>query len=563
MKIKTDAPGIWKEYQKGRDYKEHIKLYSNVRKNEAFYIGDQWAGLNAPDLPKPVLNFLKRVVNVSYATIVSDDIAISFDPHERTGQNMILAKALVRQVERVLENAKIKPKNRDLLRNAAVDGDCCLYLRFNPDLETGQQAKGDIEAEVLENINVYFGNPYSGEVQKQPYIILAMRTMTEEVKDEARANAEKGWNKLDEAAIRAIRPDQDENQGEEDDGDDRLTTKLIKLWKQEGTIWCEVSTEHAVIRRPWDTEQKIFPIAWMSWEKRKSSYHGQSMLTGLIPNQIQVNRLFAMLIRAVEMNAYPRVVYDPTKIQWNSDPGKNIEATQTGMSRISDAFSVIRGADVSNQVMEIINSTINLTRDFMGINDAALGNVKPDNTSAIIATQQATAVPLEIQRLASFQMIEDIVRIMLDIMGAYYDQRDIWLGEGIAAMDAEGNIVPAEEGIDPVTELPFDFSTLGTINYDLNVSIGASSYWSELMQMQTMDSLFQKGLIADAVVYLESVPDKYLPNKDKIIDSLKQQQALAAQQAAMQMPGEAQALPTDTMAATPQALQQIAPTGAL
>ena len=424
-----------------------------------------------------------------------------------------------------------------------------MYLRFDPAIETGQPAKGDITAETVENINLYFGNPYQGEVQKQPYLILAKRMLTGEVREEARQYAREGQNGLNDGDISAIGPDADQYQGEDGDGDERLTTKLVKFWRKAGTIWCAEYTERHTLRRPFDTAYTLYPFAWMRWEKRKATYHGQSMLTGLIPNQIQTNRLFAMLIRSVEMNAYPRVVYDPDRIAWSSDPTKNLEA-RGGINAVSDAYSVIRGADVSSQVMEVISSIINLTRDFMGANDAALGNVKPENTSAIIATQQASAIPLELQRLAFYQFVEDYVRIMLDIMRADYGLREIRLEEGAAAVDAQGNLVEggqAAAGAAPLTRLPFDFSTLDTINYDLNVNLGASSYWSELMQLQTMDNLFAKGLIVDAILYLESVPDKYLPNKEKIIGSLKQQQALLARQAQAGLPAqEPAAQPTPT-----------------
>ena len=60
-----------------------------------------------------------------------------------------------------------------------------------------------------------------------------------------------------------------------------------------------------------------------------------------------------------------------------------------------------------------------------------------------------------------------------------------------------------------------------------------------------MDNLFEKGIITDPVTYLEAIPDKYIPNKQKIIDDIKaqqeaQQQALMAQQMAQiqaQAPG--------------------------
>ncbi len=518
MKIETEPSRVWQEYQKGRDYKEYIELYSNVRTNENFYNGNQWEGLNAPDLPKPTLNFLKRVVNFINASIMSDDIAVGFSPHSREDKDAIFAKALSRQINKVIENTKLKSKLRYALRDALVDGDACIYGRFDPKIETGQDIKGDIVYELIDNINIYFGNPYTNEVEKQPYIIIAQRKPINEIKEEAKTNGVK------KDALCEITSDDDEKQGEEGNNH-ALATKLIKLWRDEktDTIHCTECTEKVVIREPFDTEYKLYPLAWMNWDKVKSSYHGQAILTGLIPNQIQVNRLFAMTIRSVEMNAFPKIVYDPNKIkQWTNKAGEAIKA-MGGVGGVSDAFSAIRGADVSNQVMQVIESIVAMTRDYMGASDAALGNVRPDNTSAIIAVQQAAAVPLELNKRDFYQFVEDAVRFTLDIMRANYGVRIIPFDEEI--VDENGN---------PIVEIPVDFGGFDTVNYDINVDVGAASYWSELTQMQTMDNLFKAGVIKDAVAYLESIPAKYLRNKDKLIENLKQQQK-AAQEQAQQM----------------------------
>jgi hypothetical protein len=511
VKIKTAPHDVWQEYLTGRSYKDHIELYDNVRTNENFYNGNQWEGLNAPDLPKPTLNFLKRVVNFINASIMSDDIAVNFAPHSTDDD--IMAKALSRQMDKVIENTKLKSKLRDALRDAPVDGDACIYGRFDPDIETGQPIKGDIVLELIENINTYFGNPYTPEVEKQPYIIIAQRKTVEQIKDEAKQNGVK------QDDIDQITSDTDDKQGEEGT-DYSLATKLIKLWREDGTIHCLECTEKVTIREAWDTTYTLYPLAWMNWDRVKSCYHGQAALTGLIQNQIQVNRLFAMTIRSVEMNAFPKIVYDPNKIkQWTNKAGEAIKAV-AGAGNVQDAFSAIRGADVSDQVMQVIDKTISMTRDFMGASDAALGNVKPENTSAIIAVQQASAIPLELNKHAFYQFVEDIVRFIVDLMRAHYGKRMVAFDEGVE--DANGN---------PITEMEIDFGMFDTANYDLNVDIGAASYWSELTQMQTMDNLFAKGLITDAVTYLESVPSKYLRGKEKLIESMKKQQEAAEAQA--------------------------------
>lgn len=157
-------------------------------------------------------------------------------------------------------------------------------------------------------------------------------------------------------------------------------------------------------------------------------------------------------------------------------------------------------------------------------------------------------MPLEIQRMNLFHFTEDCVRIMIDIMRAYYGKRTVTLDEAItrSVTDDEGNPVldpmgnPVEESIN---KIQLDFSSFDTINYDTNVDVGASSYWSELMQVQTMDNLFAKGIVSDAVLYLESIPSKYLKNKEKIIAAVKEQQAIMAQRA---MAAQQAAMPAET-----------------
>ena len=78
---------------------------------------------------------------------------------------------------------------------------------------------------------------------------------------------------------------------------------------------------------------------------------------------------------------------------------------------------------MSNQVIGLIEKIIDYTRDTMGASDAALGNVRPDNTSAIIAVQKASESPLTLQRMDFYQFVEDYIRIMMDMMRVDYGAR--------------------------------------------------------------------------------------------------------------------------------------------
>lgn len=535
MTIKTAPKEIWEEYQKGIQYNNSIDLYENVRKNENFYIGKQWEGVNAGDLPKPVMNIMKRVIAYQTAMIVSDDVGISFTPHRPTDDAEAIASIFAGEVERVIEQAGIKEMHRELVRNSSVDGDACMYLYFDPEVETGQDAEGDVRAEVIENINVIFGNPYIKDEQKQPYIIIAQRRQLADVRTEAERNGA--------ADAETIKPDSDDNQGEAGAEND-LVTVLIKMWKQDKVVWVTKTTQNTEIEKPKSTDLKLYPISWMPWEAVRASYHGQASITGLIPNQIAINRLYAMMIRSVEMNAFPKLVYDGSRVQeWSNKVGEAIKVTGGG---VTDAVaSAFRGADVSPQVMQVIESTVSMTRDFMGASDAALGNVRPDNTSAIIAVQQASSVPLELQRRGFFNCVEKYVRIIVDMMRAYYGKRTVTITDPDIIKKMYVPPIDPMTGVQIEMEAPdmldkeIDFGQLGAANMMLKVDVGSAAYWSEITQMQTLDNLMAKGIINDAELFVENIPAKYLTGKNKILERIREQKAEMQQMQQMQQAQQA------------------------
>ena len=510
--MKGSPPGstpeqIWRQYEKGVAYNAQLDLYETIKQNENFFIGKQWEGVNAPDLEKPVLNFLKRVVTYFISQIVSDDIGVSLAPFSGDEQ---LSKALAGEVERVIERTRMKTLNREMLRNCAVDGDGCFYCYFDPQADSGQLVQGEIVIENIDNTNLLFGNPYEREVQRQPYLILVKRMQLDAVRRLA--------VQLGTADPDLIQADASGAQyyGEQNAASDELVTVLTKLYRLDGGIRSVQSTRDLILKPDTDTGLTRYPVAYMNWEAIKNSYHGQAAITGLIPNQIFVNKLWAMAMEHQKKMAFPKLFYDVTKIaKWSNKVGQAIAVTGNPNEAIAGNF---RAADMSGQVLELVDRTINYTRDFMGASDAALGNIKPDNTSAIIAVQKASSAPLELQRLAFYQFVEDVVRILLDLMRACYGVRQVeW-----------------EAGEGQRLSMPIDFSSIRPEQLDLNVEVGAASYWSELTQIQTLSNLWSSGIVTDAITYLEGIPDQYLNNKQKIIDKLKEQQALTLGQG---MPG--------------------------
>lgn len=505
------AEQIYEQYKKGVSYKQSIDLYETVKKNQRFYVGNQWEGVNAPELDKPVFNILKRVCNMFIASIVSDDIGASIRPFSGDEASQTAAKLLETEIGRALEYAKVKSKNRDALKNACVDGDCCFYVYFDEQAKTGQTAAGLPQVDLIDNTNVLFANNATPEVQKQNYIIIAQRRHLDDVRREAAENG------VSQAQIDAIAPDADENELTRYEEAQNVTV-LVKLWRENGTIHCAKSTAKAFVKYPFDTGLTLYPIAYMSWEKVKNSCHGQAAVTELLPNQIFINKCYAMGMDYVKKMAFPKLIYDGNKFPngFSNRIGEAIKVSGSVTDAVADAF---RMPDMSNQVMELVEKTMAYTKEYMGASDASLGTMRPDNATAIIALQKATTAPLELNKLAFYQFVEDYIRIFIDMIANCYGLRSV------SYTDENGNAV----------QMNFDFAALRDMAFDLEVNIGASAYWSEITQTQTADNLFNKGVITDPEVYLESIPETYVKNKQNILKSIRDQKQTAVAQT-MQTP---------------------------
>jgi len=501
-------------YDKAVQFNSGINLYEKVEKSEWFFIGDQWRGINTNNNPSPVFNFMKRVTLFQVAKICSDSFAIQTAPLSVTMDHDMkelehICDVVNRQFDRLIEKNKLVSKMREFVRNAAVDGDACLHSWFDPTIKTGQTAKGEIVTEVVENTRVLFGNPTVRDVQQQPYIIIPMRWEVEKAKRIARANGEKTDD---------IRADNEENASEYDRMTDNKVTVLLyyAMDYETNTIWAGKYTKDGVIEKLKDTKLERYPIVWMNWDYVLDCYHGCSLIEQLIHNQIFLNRGYAMVMRSMMTSAFPKYVYNKNLISfWDSGIGKAIGVTGGELNNVA---KIIEPAPISPQVAQFLELVMDTTQNLMGASDAALGDTRPDNTSAIIALQRASDAPLELVRQNMYQALEDLANIYQDMMRVYYGSRYV-----MASPFTKEQLAQPPLGMmlnDNTMVVNFDFSVLEQIPLSLSVNVGASSYWSEIAMAQTLDNLLMQNKI-DIVDYLERIPEGRILRRQELIDKLK------------------------------------------
>lgn len=521
------TPGqIQEEYSAGKRFKTGLGLYETCKQNENFYIGKHWEGLKVSAVRPMVFNFLRRIISTAQALVVSDDIGFDVQPYLSTEERDMQGAIVEEAVRAVIERQRIKTLNRTSLHDCAVFGDSAMYFWFDPDMETGQQMKGDIRAEVLMNTNIIFGNPYSSDVQEQPYILLVRRRPLDVVKAEAARRGIAGWENIQAES-------ESDYMGEEQEHGDRLVTELTRLWKEQdgdGRKRVKFMTVcgQTVTREETETGMSLYPLAWWSWIDRKNCMHGISPMTEVIPTQIAINQMMTYIHTFNRNLAFPKFIYDIRKFPkgWDGAPGKAIGIA----GDVNQAYAnIFGGITLPTGIREIVEMMRSMMQDCMGASDAQLGNVKPDNTSAIIAAQKATSAPLELQKRKFEQFNEDCIRILIDMMCAYYGVRQVAVEQTAADPMTGGQVKQKVIGT-----LDFDQLEIGQL--DINVEVGAASYWSELVQTTTLDNLFAKQVISDPEVFLESIPAVQVPNKNELLRAVSEQkrqmQQIQMQQAA-------------------------------
>lgn len=536
---------VYREFQKGLDFNRRIDLNENVETSENFFIGRQWEGVQSNGLPTPVFNFLKRIVLHQVANITSDNITMNAKPlaaAANDGEIQRIVSIVNEEFAALMEHNRIPNMTREFMRNAAVDGDGCTYSYWDPDAVVSRDVKGTIRTEIIENTRVFFGNPNDRRVQKQPYIIISRREAVKAVKKYAKENG---------VEAEGVRPDIDENNSLPESFVDDRCTVLLKLWRNDETktIWAVECTKDAIVRKPWDLGIRLYPVTWLNWDYVQDSYHGQSLVTGLIPNQIFVNKCYAMSMISLMTTAYPKIVYDKTRISsWTSQVGAAIGVNGGDMNQV---VRIVDPAQISPQISQFIDSAVNYTQTFTGATAAALGDTRPDNTSAIIALQRAASIPSEITKQNLYQSVEDLGRIYLEFMAEYYGNRPV----DVPASEVMGEAAQfAGIANDETVVVDFDFSVLKDIPMCMKLDVGASAYWSEIASVQTLDNLLMQGKI-DLTDYLERIPEGYISKRVELLSKYN----VPMQGMPADMPPD---MPPEEMSMPPRGGGQLVDTGA-
>jgi hypothetical protein len=481
---KTDT---WQLYEKSVNFLSLFNVYDDTDKNYRMYNGNQWEGLIVKDVEPVQLNFIQPIVNYKVGVVNNNlwGIVYSSENYEENEFKPIadeLCKLLTLRAAKIWERTKMDRKVRAIAADSCINDEGILYSNFDAKSKL-------IDNEILNKTDVYFGNENSWDIQSQPWIIIRKRMPVAQVRE----MAEKlGCSKDDIKLIVGDNYDLNRSAGEQSKHElDDMCTVLTKLWKEDGKVFYEKSTQCVELQKKKNSGLSRYPVAHYIWSEKKGFSRGEGVVRNLIANQIEVNKTLMRRAVVTKNTAFPKKVY-------NADVITNPAAIDSvgGKIRVNgnvqdvrNAFMMIDPAQMSPDVSALQQDLIETTRLLENAGDITTGSVNPEQASgkAILAVQNASQQSLNPQVQGLKDFIEDVALIWLDIIVTYMQ---------------DGMVLQTEIDEDPQTgekmyqNVKVPASALKALKASVKIEITPMSVYDEYAQELAVEGLLKQGWFA-------------------------------------------------------------------
>lgn len=533
---KMDKTETFAIYEKCIEYIERMGIRRKNEKCIDFVEGKQWQ-YDAPEgMPQPQLNILKPTVDFKVSTVLRSGMSINYSNMEYEDEEVAAFTAFIADklndfARKTWENNNMDAHLWELCRTSCTCGGSALYSYWN-----GEQVK----VEVKDNVEVLVADEQQTDIQKQKFVIIPYRRMVSEVREEARANG------VSEAECKSIIPDNEDLSKQLGDGKDEIdyeneedgkTLVVLFMWKQDGIVWFRKATRHVDVLKPTKSYQKLYPVAYLPWNKKKGSFRGKGDVEEWIPNQVEINCTLARQAVSIMNYAFPKQVYDETRV----DNPEDLATVGTAISVHGSVDDVLKAVaympmqSMSPDVRNYINDLINQTQQYAGRDTTADVNPEQASGTAILAVQDANAISLSMQTAAVKKFIEDVGRIWWDIWQSTATEAGLHFTyettEKMPKLDAGGNEVLGDDGQAVMEEeaiwrtgiIPTEL--LDRMKLTVKVDVSPETTFSKYAVEQNLSNLLTSGIITFEE-YVDALPDGSVMPKDKLEKIVEQRAAL-------------------------------------
>lgn len=532
------ARKIWDDWQKGLSYQRKLGLKETCETCVDFFEGRQWpqATEKTKNMPRPVVNIIKFIVNGKKANILSSKISAVYKPLIYNKQTSQIATQGASSFTNFATHIRKEIKQEDLDDRAILDGlkkgTYIFHYFWDKESKTGMaKFDGGLNGQIIDCLNIVFANPKQKDEQKQKWIIIQSRENVQTLKKIAEKNG------ISKAEIELITSDEEgqKNYEEEEQDGEEYATVLTRYFRKNGEVYYIKSTKDMIVQEETpltpdaekvkleineDTNKTnedieavdidkaehtkykmtLYPIVVGSHEEREKSIFGIGEVEQLIPTQKAINFDYAMMQMASQNMGFPKVLMRPRALQ-----GKTITNTPgeiiTDYSPNFDGIRYLNPPAFSTTPLTMADKLLEVTRTVTGATEVANGEVLGKNMSgsAIVALQTQAKVPIEDIQKRFWRVHEKIAKVWEQFFKAYY------------TFDTE-YIVENENG----QELNnFNGRMYQDMDFETTIDVGSGSAYSESLSINLLEQALQRGDITFDD-YIDLYPETAMPFKAKL-----------------------------------------------
>lgn len=528
------AQKIWDDWQKGLGYQKKLKLKETCEQCVDFYEGRQWPTVTerTKNMPRPVINIIKFIVNGKKANILSSKISMIYKPLVYDETQAETATSGASSFTNFAKHIGKEIKQEDLDCQAILDGlkkGTYIYHYFwDKEKKTGMaKFDGGLNGQIIDCLSIVFANPKQKDEQKQKWIIIQSRENVQTLKKLAEKHG------ISKSEIELIKADDDTEKtynAEEQDVEEYATV-LTRYFRKNGEVYYTKSTQHMIVQEETpltpdasqveleindegktneDEEQidadrpaiepfkmTFYPIVVDAYEEREKSIFGIGEVEQLITTQKSINFNYAMMQMASQNMGFPKVLLHPNALngkEITNRPGEVITDYSPGFNGIK----YLQPPTFSSTPLMIADKLLEITRTVTGATEVANGEVIGSNMSgsAIVALQTQAKVPIEDMQKRFWRTHEKIARVWEQFFKAYYNFDVSYVVEN------DGN-----QEIDT-----FNASEYQDVDFETTIDVGPGSAYSESLSINLLEQALQRGDITFDD-YIELYPETAMPFK--------------------------------------------------
>ena len=531
------ASKIWNEWEQGLAYQQKIHLKETCEQCVDFFEGRQWpqATERTKNLPRPVINIIKFIINGKKANILSSKISMVYKPLIHTEEETQLATQGASEFTDFANHIKKELKQEDLDSLAILDGlkkGTYVYHYFWDKESKSGLAKynGGLNGQIIDCLSIVFANPKQKDEQKQKWIIIQSRENVKTLKQIAKQNG------ISTTEIELIQADDDteKNYNAEEQENEEYATVLTKYFRKNGEVYYIKSTKNMIIQpetsltpdadkikletdeegntnednemvdidKPDISNFKItlYPIVVDSYDSREKSIYGIGEVEQIIPVQKAINFNYAMMQMAGQNMGFPKVLTRPIALQ-----GKKITNTPgeviTDYSPNFDGIRYLNPPNFSSMPLTVSDKLIEVIRVVTGSTEVVSGELLGKNMSgsAIVALQTQSKVPIQDVQKAFWRTHEKIAKIWEQFFKSYYRFDTQYIVE-----DNNGQEVHT-----------FNGSMYQNMDFETTIDVGSGSAYSESLSINLLEQALQRGDITFDD-YIDLYPETAMPFKAQL-----------------------------------------------